>query len=172
MREVSSIDHQLRSLFCDEVIQVAITKRDEYWYGENHADIRTELTRYSELHHYPIDHFTNVRCECGADIFLFATDEQAGVAERFCPNCEHEHLMGDSSEYVEEAELSQHTCLCDGGQFQLVAGVHCYRESDDSPSNDVRWLYLGARCIACGLVGCFADWKNEYIGFENLLAGM
>ena len=37
-------------------------------------------------------------------------------------------------------------------------------------SEDVRWLYVGCRCPACGLTGCYGDWKNEFIDYRNLLA--
>jgi hypothetical protein len=81
-------------------------------------------------------------------------------------------MMGDSADYADDAEVGQHTCVCEGEVFQITAGVHRYRDEDDSLSPDVRWLYLGCRCVECGLVDCFADWKNEYNGYEQLLAMM
>ncbi len=52
-------------------------------------------------------------------------------------------------------------------------GEHWYGDNqDDSLSADVRWLYLDCRCVKCSLVGCYADWKNEYNGYEQLLAMM
>ena len=29
-------------------------------------------------------------------------------------------------------------------------------------SNDIRWSYVGLRCVGCGLLGCVADWKIDY----------
>ncbi|MEQ8637118.1 hypothetical protein [Gimesia maris] len=147
-------------------------KPDGYWYGENHADLRQEMTRYSELNGYPIDSFVDVVCTCGNDSFLFRTDQNEGVAMRFCPQCETEHLMGDSEDYTDEAEVEKHFCVCDAEVFQITAGIHRYRNEDDSLSADVRWLYLGCRCVDCGLVGSYADWKNEFNGYEELLSRM
>ncbi|QDU00376.1 hypothetical protein V6x_00490 [Gimesia chilikensis] len=147
-------------------------KQDGYWYGDDHADLRQELQRYSELNGYPIDNFADVRCTCGNDSFYFGTDEDEGVALRICGRCEDEHLMGDSEEYAEEAEIEKHGCVCGAEVFQITAGIYRYRNEDDSLSPDVKWLYLGCRCVACGLVGCYADWKNEFNGYETLLAKM
>jgi hypothetical protein len=143
---------------------MGLKKRGKYWYGEDVADLRTELARYAARNEYPIDNFSDVRCTCGSDTFYFLTDEAAGVAVRICETCDHEHLMGDSADFADEADVAQHVCVCGEDVFQLVAGVHRYRNQDDSLSDDVRWLY--------GLVGCYADWKDEYNGYEQLLAAM
>lgn len=151
---------------------MTLEKRGKYWFGDNHEDIRTELFRYSHLNGYPIDDFADVRCQCGHDEFYFFTDDDEGVAFRQCAKCNQEHFMGDSAEFAEDAETGQHDCLCEGNIFQITAGVHRYRNQDDSRPNDVRWLYLGCRCIQCGIVGCFADWKNQFNSYEALLAMM
>lgn len=54
--------------------------------------------------------------------------------------------------------------------WAIPGEIHRYRNEDESLSDDVRWLYLG--CRSCGLVGCYADWKNEFNGYEKLLAMM
>lgn len=144
----------------------------EFAHGDNHQDLRSELSRFSEGNEYPIDSFADVRCDCGCDEFRLLTDEAAGVAIRHCTGCDQDYLMGDSAEYLEDAELGQHECLCDADVFQITAGVHRYREQDGTLSNDVRWLYIGCRCVACGMLGCYADWKSEFTGYEDLLARM
>ncbi len=149
---------------------MTLKRRGKHWYGDGHADIRVDLFRYSDLNGYPIDDFADVRCECGHDEFHLFTDEEAGVAVRRCTKCRVEHMMGDSAEFAEDAEIGQHQCLCEGYVFQISAGIHRYRNQDDSLSNDVRWLYIGCRCPSCGLVGCYADWKNEFNGYDKLLA--
>ncbi len=153
-----------------EKLGMTLKQRGGYWYGDDLADLREELARYSDLNGYPIDNFTDAQCKCGNDSFYFLTDEDEGVAVRRCSTCDGEHMMGDSADYADDAEVGQHTCVCEGEIFQITAGVHRYRNQDDSLSLDVRWLYLGCRCVECGLVGCFADWKNEYNGYEQLLA--
>jgi hypothetical protein len=91
-------------------------------------------------------------------------DEQ-GAAVRVCAACGLEHPIGDSAEYLAEAELEQATCVCGKDVFEVVVGVSLYDGSED-----VRWLYIGCRCPACGLTGCYGDWKNEFNGFRDLLA--
>lgn len=151
---------------------MSLTKRGKYWYGDDHTDIRSELARYSGLNGYPIDDFVDIQCNCGNAGFRFLTDDAAGVAIRRCGKCMIEHLMGDSADFVDEAEVSRHECLCGQDLFQISVGVHRYRNQDASLSNDVRWLYLGCRCPSCGLVGCYADWKNEYLDYRELLTMM
>ena len=51
-----------------------------------------------------------------------------------------------------------------GRDFEISAGVALYQDSQD-----VRWLYVGCRCVCCGLTACYGDWKNEYPGYETLL---
>jgi len=36
---------------------------------------------------------------------------------------------------------------------------------------DVRWLYVGVRCVTCGILSCHVDWKIAY-GPSNQLIGM
>lgn len=151
---------------------MTLKKRGKYWYGDDHGDLQSELARYSRSNGYPIDDFVDVRCECGSDLFLLFTDELQGVAKRQCCRCHVEHFMGDSADYVDESEVTPHECVCKQEQLQITAGLHRYRNPDNSLSNDVRWLYLGCRCASCGLVGCYADWKNEYQGYRELLAKM
>ena len=49
--------------------------------------------------------------------------------------------------------------------FEVPVGVVLYKDIED-----VRWLYLGLRCVAYGLVGCYGDWKNEYSDHRKFLA--
>ena len=39
--------------------------------------------------------------------------------------------------------------------FEISTGAAFYTDS-----TDVRWFYIGCRCVACGLVGCYGDWKT------------
>lgn len=41
------------------------------------------------------------------------------------------------------------------------------RGNDTETRDDVRWLYLGCRCVTCGLTACYGDWKNEYPGYGD-----
>ena len=147
-----------------------ITKRGEYFYGDSQADIREELRRYSDQNAYPIDYFADCVCVCGARLFELHVDEDNGVGGRTCLACGSEHVMADGAQYLDDAELESCECLCGQSAFEITAGVHVYRGANNDPTEDVRWFYIGCRCPECGLVGCYADWKNEYNGYQELLA--
>jgi len=144
---------------------MALIKRGKHRFGEGQADIREELLRYSKTNAYTIHHFADARCDCGGTLFQLRVDEDEGVAVRRCVLCGQEHPIGDSSEYLSGAELEECECPCGGDAFEITAGVSLYDDSED-----VRWLYLGCRCPRCGLTAVYADWKNEFIGYQQLLA--
>jgi hypothetical protein len=66
---------------------------------------------------------------------------------------------------MEEAEPTECECPCGSSVFEITVGVALYRESED-----VRWLYVGCRCVECGLTACYGDWKSEYLDYRKLLA--
>ncbi|MCE3018926.1 MAG: hypothetical protein ACK56W_20040 [Pirellula sp.] len=151
---------------------MTLRKKGKQWYGDDHADLRQELVRYSQCGEYSIDNLIDVKCRCGHQQFKLRTDETEGVAIRECVECKTERFMGDSAEFAEDAEVQLHECMCRKRIFELSVGVHRYRDVDDSISDDVRWIYIGCRCVSCGLVGCYADWKNEFQGYRKLLRKM
>jgi len=135
-------------------------------YGDNHEDLRAEILNHSKDNGYPVDHFGDAICKtCTSKVFRVALDDSAGCAERHCISCENRHFIGDSSDYADEAELEDCSCPCESEEFEVAVGLHLY-----SGSKDVKWLYLGLRCTACGLVAVYGDWKNEFEGYEALLA--
>ena len=127
--------------------------------------LRAAIADYAR-HNYPAEHFADAECHCGHRIFAVTADEDAGVAIRVCTSCGAEHLIGDSADFVEEAELDGYAeCLCgETHRFEVCVGVALYEDSED-----VKWLYLGLRCTACGVAGVYADWKNEYDNYVELL---
>lgn len=146
---------------------MALRRDDDRSFGDSQADIREELIRYSRLNGYIAEHFADAKCSCGATQFELLIDEDAGVAARLCPSCEGEHGMADSDEYFNDADPYTCECTCDGDLFEITIGVALYADSED-----VRWLYVGCRCPKCGLTGCYGDWKNEFIGYQKLLANV
>jgi hypothetical protein len=141
-----------------------LQKRGKFYYGDNQADIREEMLRYSK-DGYPAQHFADAVCACGGNVFWVAVDEDEGAAVRTCIGCEAEHPIGDSDEYLEGAELSECACPCGGEEFEVTVGVSLYQGSED-----VKWLYVGCRCPQCGLTAVYGDWKNEFEGYRELLA--
>ena len=144
---------------------MAIKKRGNHHYGEKQTGIREELLRYSRLNDYVADHFADAVCKCGSKLFQLTLDENAGAAVRICVACRNEHPIGDSDEYLEDAELGQCACPCGKEVFEITVGVSLYEDSAD-----VKWIYLGCRCPSCGLTATYGDWKNEFIGYERLLS--
>ncbi|HZY86278.1 MAG TPA: hypothetical protein VFE78_15705 [Gemmataceae bacterium] len=144
---------------------MALRKRGKYWYGDSQADIRDEILRYSKGVKYPAHHYTDAVCKCGGRRFWLFLDDTQGAAVRGCVACDHEHPIGDSNEYLGEAELEDCACPCGGEELEITVGVSLYDDSED-----VRWLYVGCRCPACGLTAVYGDWKNEFIGYRELLS--
>ncbi len=144
---------------------MAFKKRGKYRYGDSQADIRKEVLRYSEANGYVAQHFADAACPCGGKVFRLALDDTEGAAVRRCCGCGSKHPIGDSDEYLEDAELEECACPCNGDAFEITAGVSLYEGSED-----VRWLYLGCRCPQCGLTAVYGDWKNEFTGYQKLLA--
>jgi hypothetical protein len=142
---------------------MALVKRGQYHYGEAQSDIRTELLRYSEKNAYRVDHFADPVCKCDGKVFRLAVDEGT-AAVRICVSCGDEHPIGDSADYLDEAELGMCECPCGESSFEITVGVSLYDDSED-----VRWIYIGCRCVGCGLTACYGDWKNEYNRYQELL---
>lgn len=145
---------------------MALKKRGKWRYGDSQADIRIEILRYSKGVGYLAEHFADAVCECGGKVFDVSLDANEGFASRVCVICNPAaHPIGDSAEYMEEAEEEDCACPCGKEGFEITVGVSLYSDSED-----VRWLYLGCRCPSCGLTAVYGDWKNEYNGYRELLA--
>jgi hypothetical protein len=144
---------------------MALRKQGEWWYGDCQADICDEILRCSKLNGYPAHHYAHAVCQCGGKLFELDMDDAAGVAIRKCATCSDAHAIGDSGDYLDDAELCTYECICLEKLFEITIGVSLYDDSED-----VRWLYVGCRCPKCGLTGVYGDWKNEFIGYRELLA--
>ena len=144
---------------------MALQRRGTHSYGDGQLDIREELVRYSKINTYLAHHFADATCVCGSKLFYLRLDDGDGVAARKCVNCASEHLIGDSADYLEDAEMEVCACPCGREEFEITAAVSLYPDSQD-----VRWLYIGCRCSNCGLTAVYGDWKNEFVGYQDLLA--
>lgn len=134
-------------------------------YGDDPQDLQAEMLDHSKQTGYKVDHFADAVCgECSSTGFRVLLDDEEGCAVRICLSCKAQHYIGDSAQYAQDATLGDCSCPCGQEAFQVSIGVHLY-----AGSNDVKWLYLGLRCISCGLVAVYGDWKNEYEGYERLL---
>ena len=142
---------------------MALKHRNGNYFSDSQSEISEVLIKYSQ-DGYLTEHFKDAVCSCGHNEFRLLVDDNEGAAVRICTSCENEHPIGDSAEYLEDAELEECECPCGNGYFEITAGVALY-----SGTEDVKWLYLGCRCPKCGLTACYADWKNEYEGYSKLL---
>lgn len=130
----------------------------------NEALLQSQIIDYSIQNGYKAEHFAVAKC-CDRNVFRLVINEEEGVAARICTACDTEHGIGDSDDYIDEVEaVYPVNCSCDNDQFEIMAGVALYRMSED-----VRWFYLGCECSVCGLSGVYGDWKNEFLGYTNLL---
>ncbi|MES2899555.1 MAG: hypothetical protein V4723_07490 [Pseudomonadota bacterium] len=141
-----------------------LTKQGQYWYGEGQADIHDEIKRYSKLNGYPAQQFADALCKCGSNAFRLSMDEVEGAAVRECDKCAVKHPIGDSEEYLDNAELIEYGCPCGNDDLEISIGVSLFDNS-----KDVRWLYLGCRCPKCKLTAVYGDWKNEVQDYSVLL---
>jgi len=144
---------------------VALIQKGDYSYGDSQADIRAELSKYSEYSTRPIHHAADTACGCGSRLFNLDLDDEAGVAVRSCHTCKTEHVIGDGGANLEDAELERCECACGSAAFEITAGLSLFPESED-----VQWLYIGCRCPSCGLTACYGDWPNEFDDYRKLLA--
>lgn len=135
---------------------MALSRKGEFWYGTSREDLEQEVRSYSQGNTYLAAKFASPRCECGSETFKLQSDEEVGAVRRECAACGVRHLMGDSDEYADQANFDNHICMCDSEIFELAPSVALY-----AGSNDVRWFYVGCRCISCNLVGVFVDYKCE-----------
>lgn len=125
--------------------------------GRKGDKLLQELRRYSKANTYEVQRVAEPRCrKCRGRAFELESDEEVGVVLRRCVGCGGEHLLGDGYQFAEEAELESHECNCLATQFALRVGVALYEGS-----RDVRWLYVAAECLKCGLGGVYVEYKCE-----------
>lgn len=146
---------------------MAPTQIGEHWVGESHDDLQMVLQLFSEEGDKPVDRFNDVVCECGHDSFRVSIDEEAKCAVRTCIECDESHFITQNEKSLEVAELNQCDCFCGEQAFQFSAAMTLL-----SNRHHIDWLYLGLRCTACGVMGCYADWQcepEEYSDFSQTL---
>lgn|GEM_PF-230793 len=153
------------NVHASQMFLMALRKQGKWRYSDSQADIRAEIVRYSKLNEHLAEQFADAVCKCGGRLFVLRMDDTVGAAVRKCVGCGEEHAIGDSGEYLTEAELQAYECVCLENVFEITVGVSLYEDSED-----VRWLYVGCRCPQCGLTGVYGDWKSEFKGYRDLLA--
>ena len=141
---------------------MSIDKSAKWWIGTNSYDIKEYLEAYS-ADGYKVSEFRTPKCSCGSDVFTLLADDDEGCAKRTCASCGEEKFIGDSDEYWADASPEKWKCVeCESTNANIGVGFSLYEDGE------IRWLYVGERCSACGILGCFADWKVAYSPSKQL----
>ena len=139
-----------------------IDKSGEWWKGTQFNDL-AEYVRELTADGYQADLVRQSECECGTVVFALELDELEGCARRTCRSCQRAALIGDSAEFWSEADPVILRCPCSQESFEIGIGFS-FRET-----GDVRWITVGTRCVACGILGVPVDWKVDYSPTAQLL---
>jgi len=133
----------------------------KWWKGSTPEDIAEYLHALS-ADSYPSSEFRISRCQCGGVVFQLEVEQDEGVAKRTCASCGNEHLICDSAEnYEEGTKLKKFKCVCKATLANVGVGFSFYEES-----KAIRWLWVGHRCVKCGVLGSMLEWK---VGYEPSL---
>ena len=144
---------------------VAIDKSGRWWLGDSVDDLKEYLIAYTE-DGYPATEFRISECSCGSIEFFVAHDGEEGVARRTCVKCSAEHFLCDSGEFWDDASPRRYRCV--GKCRSRVANV-CVGFALAESRDGIRWINVGVRCTACGVLGCVADWKVDFSPSLHLL---
>lgn len=144
---------------------MSIDKAGKWWVGSSPEDIKEYLEAYSAPPEgYGTQAFRQAKCECGSEDFELFADDDEGCARRICTFCGSEHFICDSEEFWAESAPEKWKCIeCGSTRANVGVGFSLY---DDG---EIRCLYIGERCVACGILGCFAGWKVAYAPSKQLL---
>jgi hypothetical protein len=139
-----------------------IDKSGEWWTGSAFDDLVTYLREVTADSH-PAGPVVQSTCECGGRLFTLEADADEGCARRTCTSCGRVAPIADSAEYWDDAEPEAVQCPC--GEDAFETGVAIALRED----GDVRWITVGVRCVACGVLGAPVDWKIDYSPTDHLL---
>jgi hypothetical protein len=132
--------------------------------GETFADLVARVRAYSEANGTPATEVLQSTCDgCGGTALHLHVDDDEGVAGRLCDRCGTTAFLADSDEYWDEAEPAGAACPCGHEEFEVAVG---FSRHDDG---EIRWVTVGGRCLRCGIVGVYADWKIDYSPTGHLL---
>ena len=109
---------------------------------------------------YPIDVVRECICRsCAGRSFEVQVTSSGDAVRRTCLACGARDFIADSADYWDDAEDAEYFCACPCGEEDFAGAVGFSLRED---GQDVRWIYLGLRCLACGVLALYADWKISY----------
>lgn len=142
---------------------MAIDTSGRYWRSDDPADLGFYLRAYT-ADAYPVTVIKDSRCgACGGAVFHLRADRDEGAARRACSGCGLREFIADSEEFWGETTPRTCTCLCKGRLFNIAVGFSL-RES-----GEVRWVTVAQRCVQCGTLGSYVDWKIDSGDTNDLL---
>ncbi len=143
-----------------------IDRSGTWWRGSEAADLVEFIEAYT-AGSYPAGRIERSVCRpCGGATFHLLLDDEEGVARRTCAACGDEAFIGDSAEHWDDAEVGEAACPCGEEIFDLAVGFSLRTDGD------IRWLTVAARCVACGVLGAYVDWKIDYSPTDHLFAAI
>jgi hypothetical protein len=140
---------------------MAIDKSGTWWKGQN-ADDLVEYVRLLTQQGYSATKFAIAKCACGTDRFRLYADQDEGCAKRQCTSCGKGAFICDSDDVSEEASLKKVRCKCKKDVFDLAVGFSL------RDTGEIKWITVGARCVSCGMLGSYVDWKIDYAPTDHL----
>jgi len=143
---------------------MSLRKKKGYWFGDDLRDLRSEMERYADANGYALSaSYEPSACPCGerSTLYLFVDDVEGG-ASIACGACHEVRFVADSQVYMDDTQ--ECFCICDQNDFQVLVGAAFYADSQD-----VRWWYVGCRCVHCSCVAVYADWKDDGTPWESTL---
>lgn len=129
--------------------------------GREFVDLASYIREVTERSN-PASVVLESTCGCRATTFRLEVDEDTDCARRICLECGASAFLGDSDEFWEQVEPEAVRCSCEGEAFEV--GVGYSLEADD----EVDWITVGCRCLACGAMMTAAEWKIDYKPTEQL----
>lgn len=142
---------------------MTIERRPQWWLGSEESDIGLYL---EELTNGTSERYTQSICSCSSTEFQVYFDREQGFVSRICTECLTEHLVCDSSDSQPDSSPHKFSCVqCGKTAANLGVGFALRpRKLTEifGQNRDVRWIWVGLRCVGCGVLGCIADWKIDY----------
>ena len=142
-------------LLRESVNTMSIDTSGKWWKGTEPEDLEEYLSCLSE-EAYKTSEFRLARCTCESLEFELHYNVNEEVARRKCGKCSEIHYICGSAEYwVPGLRMKKFKCIeCRSTLANTGVGFSLYA---DQPG--IRWLYVGERCISCGVLGSVIDWK-------------
>lgn len=141
-----------------------IDKSGDWWRGQDFNDLAAYVVAYT-ARQYPAEVITQSECgTCHGTVFGLVVDDTNGCAQRTCRTCSTSAFLADSGEFWDDAEPGEAACPCGGADFESAIGFSLIDRGE------VSWVTVAARCIVCGILGVYAEWKIDYEPSRHLLA--